>query len=139
MSAPNCWSNARMMELMDLLRQPLLRRCWLLHEAVRCAPLDRAIELAHAAEAFLSGTDGAGRRRETQTTSEAVNGPDRVEAPESALPESVPSKAPRSPERTGLALSSEQRDQLLDRIAAGATNAQLAQEFGVSPRQVQGM
>ena len=38
-----------------------------------------------------------------------------------------------------LAVSAEHRERLLDRLAHGATNAELAAEFGVSLRQVQGL
>lgn len=39
----------------------------------------------------------------------------------------------------GLALSNEVRDRLLDRLANGARNAELAAEFGISAKQVQGL
>src|SRR5215212_1587998 len=53
--------------------------------------------------------------------------------------EPIPSHAARLPKRTGLELSAEQREQLLDRLAQGAKNAELAQHFGLNARQVQGI
>jgi hypothetical protein len=38
-----------------LLEQPTLRRCWLLSKALESEPLDKALELARAADAFLVG------------------------------------------------------------------------------------
>jgi hypothetical protein len=35
------------------------RRCWLLAEALKVAPLREALEIARRAEAFLSGIDEA--------------------------------------------------------------------------------
>ena len=45
----------------------------------------------------------------------------------------------RTPERPKLALSPEQRERLLQRLHQGAGNAELALEFHLSPRQVQGI
>jgi hypothetical protein len=51
----------------------------------------------------------------------------------SALP------AKRPAERDGLVLSDDDRDRLLGRLADGARNAELAAEFGISAKQVQGV
>ena len=100
----------------EILRDPPRRRAWLLSRALECFPLDRALELARAAEAFISG-------------SIAGKGDDS--------PQSKPASKPQK--RTGLAISAERRDQLLQQMVEGATNTELAREFGLSPRQVQGI
>src|SRR5205823_6682263 len=46
---------------------------------------------------------------------------------------------PTVPKRTRLELSPEHRARLLDRLAQDAKNTELAAEFGVSPKQVQGL
>src|ERR1051325_7723455 len=38
-----------------LMDTPALRRCWLLHKALECTQLDRAIEIARCADAFITG------------------------------------------------------------------------------------
>src|SRR5436190_10581097 len=43
-------------ELNGLMDNPAARRLWLLHNALRSLPFDRAIELARAAEAFVTGS-----------------------------------------------------------------------------------
>jgi hypothetical protein len=50
-----------------------------------------------------------------------------------------PDTRPRTQKRIGLALSSDQRERLLERLAKGGKNAQLAIEFGLSRQQVQGI
>jgi hypothetical protein len=102
----------------DMLRgDPVRRRAWLLSKALESFPLDRALELARAAEEFISGSVAEKGNRS---------------------PQFKPAPKPQT-HRTGLALSAQQRNQLLQRIAEGATNAVLANEFGLSRRQVQGI
>src|ERR1051325_6135358 len=53
---PNQSGSASMDEplsLVERLENPAARPLWLLAEALRCAPLGRAVELARAAEAFI--------------------------------------------------------------------------------------
>jgi hypothetical protein len=42
------------MRLLDLCNQPARRRQWLLFKALEAAPLDEALRMAEAAEAFLT-------------------------------------------------------------------------------------
>jgi hypothetical protein len=121
-----------------LLEEPEHRRGWLLTKALECAPLDRAIELARAAENFIVGknTPGADRRTGFPATSDlqsaAMVGPDRIEAAGGPEPDPVPGMHP-----SGMILTSNRRHELLDRAAKGETNAALATEFGLTRRQVQ--
>ena len=114
-------------ELADLFADPVHRRSWLLAKALETHPLDKALELARTAEAFITG------------------GSDQDEAPSArAQPEEHAADAPAVgakplSRRTALALLPEQRDQLLQRLAHGARNAELASEFSLSVRQVQGI
>ena len=99
-----------------LLDNAPARRLWLLAEAVRSVPFDRALDLARSAEAFLVGCEST-----TNTTS--------VSAPGSQEEQLIaPPAASHQPKRSGIALAEHQRDRLLDRLAEGARNAELAAE-----------
>src|SRR5258705_10305273 len=74
---------------------------------------------------------------------EAVEGTDQHidEIPANPIIEDIPSNPivghPTATKRTRLALPAEQRDRLLERLAAGAQNGELAPEFDLSLQQVQ--
>lgn len=112
-----------------LFDSPANRRLWLLHKALECLPLDRAIALAREVETFL--TDGA------PVSPKCDAAPSRSDF--AALPKDQPGEKPRLAAQTRLALTAEQRERLMGRLAQGATNAELASEFGLSLRQVQGI
>jgi hypothetical protein len=123
-----------------LFEAPVDRRLWLLHKALECMPLDRAIALARDVEEFLTeGAPVSSKLQAAQLRSES--GAALSENRLSEKPDSVGSPAPsrRPATRTRLALSHEQRERLMDRLAKGATNAELAGEFGLSLRQAQGI
>jgi hypothetical protein len=134
--------NSECVEWLELLAEPERRRCWLLWKALECSPLDRAIDLARAADEFLTCAHSDGRIGDASIHPK----------PTAALPQPIneevihsSSEAPLSPvepaaqKRTGLGLSPEKREQLLQRLAQGARNAELASEFGLSKQQVQGV
>jgi hypothetical protein len=115
----------------ETLKDPVRRRSWLLSKALDSLPLDQALELARKAETFVSGAHpeadsesfpkSADPSREQRTAAEPLNA------------------RPGTQKRIGLALSSDQRERLLQRLAKGGKNAQLATEFGLSRQQVQGV
>lgn len=105
----------------DVLHDSIRRRTWLLAKALKSHSLDRALELARAAEAFIT-------QSRTQTGEESLSSKPRPNI------QIAKAKTPKA-----LSISAEQRDQLLGRLAEGATNAELAEEFGLSRRQVQGI
>src|SRR5438477_3594038 len=132
------------LELIGLVENPSARRVWLLLNALRSLPFDRAIELARTAEAFVIG----GPRLTPQSDETHVNPVDlsRVEEePRGASsPTDLASSAPQLVEqsahkRGSLAIEGAERDRLLHRFAEGAKNAELAAEFGLSSKQVQGI
>jgi hypothetical protein len=112
-------------EVAELLADPVRRRSWLLAKALASHTLDKALELARSAEAFITGS--------------AITG----SAPsEPLLPLSDPSTASAGETRVrpaALTLAPAKREQLLERLAQGARNAELARDFGLSVRQVQGI
>jgi hypothetical protein len=115
---------------------PVSRRLWLLSEALRSVPLDGAIELARAADQFIMGP------LVTMSVAPAAAESGRVTEPnpsDAAIPYSARAQAPGRKNPAGLLLSAEQREQLLNRLAEGATNATLFTEFSMTARQVQGM
>ena len=160
------------------LMTPSLRRCWLLHKALECAQLDRAIERARSADAFISGAPA-----DQNVTSDPVQAAliatgtnkvgasvvgaidtaatrhedgkseiDRAPIPENAAaiavaPKDIPTapchkeeQPPQAaPIQTRPLISPEQRQELMIRMAKGASNAELAGQYGLSPRQVQGI
>jgi hypothetical protein len=127
------------LELLQRLEDTSVRRCWLLAKALECLPLDRAIELARTAEAFLSGSTpecpSVGAPAEEGTTAPLPIGHKQSRDP--SPPSAHQHSASRG--RTTLTLSSDRREELLDRLAAGATNAEAAAQFGLSAQQVQGV
>lgn len=127
-------------ELTEFSDQAADRRWWLLCKALETAPLDRAIELARAADAFVTGSADV---LQVQVPDAAISSePAQVVRSAEHRTESqarAPAPAEPIPKRPSLALSPEQREQLLQRLAQGAKNADLAQEFGISARQVQGI
>ena len=130
-------------EFLERLQNMTSRRCWLLYEALRCLPLDRAIDLARSAETFVTGPAvelRIGMDRVDTESRPAAEAPAEPEQLIDAIPSSLPTLGKRAANsRPGLALTSEQREQLLERLAQGARNAELASEFGLSAKQIQGI
>jgi hypothetical protein len=126
--------------LTELIRNPAARRLWMLHNALQSLPFDRAIELACAAEAFVVGAEvqselpAVGSEAALPRPDETPTDDHRVEIYGSPTP-----SAPVAIKRNGLRLPEEQRDRLLGRLAEGAKNTELATEFGLSSKQVQGL
>jgi hypothetical protein len=119
-------------ELPELLGDPPRRRSWLLAKALETHPLDQALDLARVAEAFITGSPAV------ETSSEAATS--ALGRSSDRAPEAGPNQAPgpKVP-RPRLGLAPEVRDRLLERLAQGARNAELASEFNLSPKQVQGI
>jgi hypothetical protein len=127
------------------------RRGWcLLSKALECVPLEKTIDLARAAEAFVTGTrvESAAeiaqpqlepvaleQQGPAQTPSEGKASPEPPEANDKSVglgaDASRTSAVTASPRRSNLALSPERREQLLQRLVQGAKNAELALEFGL--------
>jgi len=129
-------------ELIGLLENPPARRVWLLANALRCLPFDRAIELACAAEVFVTGAPIHNQADAPRVHSEP--GPmqglestsNTTESPSAGTPPLVERMAhQRSPNP----VQGAGRDRLLGRLAEGGKNAELAAEFGLSSKQVQGV
>jgi hypothetical protein len=97
-------------ELLQRLEDAAVRRCWLLAKALEDLPLDRAIELARTAEAFVTGAESP------SAGGAAVEQPPDARSSISA-PQVRDTSAPAQPasrKRTTLALSNEKREELLD-------------------------
>ena len=123
------------LDLTSMVNNASFRRLWLLRKAMESAPLDRAVDLARMAEEFIAGS-----RAPAPFPSPSVVDTAKTPPPPTKAAITEPSREPLSSEpRPGLGLSAEQRGRLLDHLATGARNAELATEFGLSPRQVQGI
>jgi hypothetical protein len=109
------------------LSDPVRRRAWLLVKALETQPLDQALELARAAETFLTDTG--------DNNVAALYGP----AAALSAGDVATSLGEQPAKRASVVLAPEARDRLLNRIAKGARNAELASEFGLTPKQVQGI
>jgi hypothetical protein len=109
--------------------QPQRRRWWLLATALRGLPLDKAIEIAERAEVFLVAGARPGRPSEAPRNA-GIEGP-------AALPTN-PEEFDTSPGDTEAMLDSLRKEDLNARLLAGAGNGELAAEFGLTSRQVQG-
>jgi hypothetical protein len=128
----------------ELMAEPVRRRCWLLYRALECLPFDQAVDWAQRADAFVSGAPASrtslAPARPEPVAAVAPRAPEElIELPAAVVAKSynaaaVPAVPPARP-----AISAEQRQQLIDRLAMGARNADLAAEFGLTPKQVQGV
>lgn len=119
------------MDINTLFDHPGRRRWWLLTQALASAPMQQALELARAADQFI-GADPKDLKVEMLNRELAAE-------PVSAASVCVTQIA-KSEQATGrLRLLAEQRDQLIERIARGEKNSALAAEFGLTPKQVQGV
>jgi hypothetical protein len=139
---------------MQFVAEPTQRRCWLLYRALECAPLDRAIELALRADAFVSDGSAPPRvavtlaRPEPATVAAAATVAS-APAPPPAVTRLVDPALPRTAATADVAaaaakparsiIQAEQRQRLIDRLATGDKNTDLAAEFGLTPKQVQGV
>ena len=121
-----------LIKVFEQLENGVERRCWLLYEALRSAPLDEAIELARKADAFIMGTAAKGEQARRAVAPEAHERAIGDQAHE-------PQRKEQSNPKGRLSLSADQRDRMLDRLVAGTKNADTAVEFGLSPQQVQGV
>jgi hypothetical protein len=129
------------LEWLELFGDAERRRCWLLLKALECSPLAQAIDLARAADEFLAGAHLERRIADMSIQPRPTAPPPQAhsEMTRSAAEEPRLLDRPASQKLKGLALSPEHREQLLQRFAQGARNAELASEFGLSKQQVQGI
>lgn len=120
----------------EICREPWLRRCWLLLEALNTLPLHQAIGVAARAEMFLlGGPAAAALQPEEGGALETGAAASAMLAAGDALPEPAAPEGEEGPQET--ALAAERRTQMLARITDGASDAELVAEFGLSPRQAQ--
>jgi hypothetical protein len=122
-------------ELLCTFDRPTHRRFWLLCKALECVPLNRALDLARMAEEFVLGASSEPESESPMSPHLAANS----SHPQERVECSACANKPAASGRSKLPLSTEQRGRLLDRLANGARNPELASEFGLSPRQVQGI
>jgi len=122
-----------LIKVFERLENSVERRIWLLYEALRFVPLDEAIELARKADAFIMGTAAKGEQARREIAPEADEQPIGNQA------QNEPQRKERSSPKGRLSMSADQRDRMLDRLAAGTKNADIAGEFDMSPQQVQGV
>ena len=136
-------------ELVALVDNAAARRLWLLSNALHCFPLDQALDLARAAEEFVTderssiekGIPTPAIEVEGVVAAGQQSGPklgDRTPV-ESEPQGRTTTPDPSSKNRAGLDLTREQRARLIARLAEGIKNAELAGEFGLSRKQVQGI
>ena len=137
---------------MELVTEPAWRRCWLLYRALDCLPLDQAIDWAQQADNFITlgrvepRNTAASAHREPATPEPATPEPATVVGPRRSEPSiELPTSVIAAPNAAAAAssvrstISAEQRRRLIDRLATGAKNSDLAAEFGMTPKQVQGV
>ncbi|HTV88465.1 MAG TPA: hypothetical protein VME41_05565 [Stellaceae bacterium] len=127
---------------MELVTEPVQRRCWLLYRALENLPLDQAIDWAQRADDFILGERPDARAVAVATQPRTALSPaPRCEPPPAIVPklDELDAAAPAAPLPARPAISAEQRQRLIDRLATGARNADLATEFGLSAKQVQGV
>lgn len=127
------------MNVDELLEHPAQRRGWLLIKALECAPLDQAIGLARAADLFILGDAhrGYSGASVSETAAEHLE-PTRNsgEVEPSLENRRTPCAKAKS---SHIVLTPDQREELFRRAVKGTKNAELAAEFGLTPRQVQAL
>jgi len=117
------------------VNEPVQRRWWLLRRAMEMTSLENALQLAAQAEAFLVGDIGsipAGTRELPIPPSTTTSVHATARSPISGQIVAEPGHRPE------LLLEPDRKAELQGRIAAGVPNADVAAEFGLTPRQVQG-
>jgi hypothetical protein len=131
-------------DIQELIRDPAARRLWMLYKAATLLPLGDALELARDAEMFVSGPRSENRASLGDSIQpQGAMQPDMQShiVAQSAARASAGSEAAAHssiPRPNRHFLSEDHRDRLLTRLAEGARNAELALEFGLSSKQVQG-
>lgn len=119
---------------MHLIDNAPALRLWLLVQAMRSTRFDHAIEWARVAESFIIGAPA-----EDLTTNRTAPAREQHQQDEDLLDRTnEPAAHPKAP-TNALNLSAHDRDRLLQRFAEGARNAELAAEFDISGKQVQGL
>jgi len=127
-------------EVDKLFDQPAHRRWWLLVKALECTTFDLALELARAAEDFVTPAIA----NEIESSSLAVGSSVAAVMPYSNHECSKHAEVKagvtlNQQKHTTLPVTPDQREELLNRLAGGAKNGELASEFGLTPKQVQGI
>jgi hypothetical protein len=126
-------------ELTALIDKPVARRLWLLSCALQSLPLHRAIDLARAAEVFIMGSSLGNKARIGSDPPLTVE----LERAEQEIGETggefLATNEPIATKPTRSALPVELRNRVLDRLAEGAPNGEVAAEFGLTSKQVQGV
>ena len=130
-------------ELIALVENSRHRRVWLLFNAMQHLPLPQAVECARSAECFLTGSfpdEQLGNVHHDTTSDAHASAVCEQSEPLATEPSSDASvEHPTTAKPVRLAVPAEHRERILDRLAHGAKNAELAAEFGLSLRQVQGL
>ena len=124
--------------LSDLVENAVYRRTWLLYKALETSPIDDAIGLALAADGFVTGspTVQSGADCPIQATADPPSGEEQPLEPATDAVEATITLSKSEAVRAQLPV--DQRERFIERLAAGATNSELASEFGLSRKQVQG-
>ena len=124
-------------DLSVLAEDSSYRRIWLLSKALESEPFDRALELAREADEFVAGVSSEEPTHSRDASSTAAS-TTIGEADPGGAHAGAPDAAQHSRTALRAQLSDEDRERLIDRLVAGAKNSELATEFGLSPKQVQG-
>ena len=125
--------------LADLVKNSAYRRTWLLYKASKTTPLNDALSLARAADEFITGTSiiQSGADCSMGPVADLPNGSEP--ALETAIVVVATPTAPSKARGDRIQLATDERERLIERLSSGATNAELASEFGLSRKQVQGL
>src|SRR5438046_10583111 len=115
-------------DLIGLIEKPAARRLWFLYNALQSSSFEHAIDLAQVAEAFVTGIENGVEDHALLDLGAPVAEQEKAEQHvEEASIGSREIEPPTTKRRNGL-LPNEQRERLLDRVAEGVRNAELAVE-----------
>ena len=125
--------------LVDLVENSVCRRTWLLYKASKTASLNDALDLARAADEFVTGASivQSGADCSMEPAADLPTGGERTL--ETAIDVVETTTTPSKAQVDLIQLSTDDRERLIERLSSGATNPELASEFGLSRKQVQGL
>ena len=135
----HCDAVSSILHLGALLKDPQVRRLWLLWHAMQRTQLENAIKIAQEGEHFIvSGVSTSSQSNPPVAPTNCADGSGSRLEDRSTGPSTVPDLASGPVGGAPQLMTVIRKSELHARLASGSSNAELASEFGLTLRQVQG-